>query len=325
MIITRTPFRISFAGGGSDLKEYYLNHGGAVVSVSIDKYVYLSAHPYFFKDGFLLKYSQHENVDDIEKINHRIIKQVFKDYSMQGIDFNSSADIPSGTGLGSSSAFTVGLINLCNSYKSLYMSKEDIAKAASEVEIEKLGEPIGKQDQYACALGGLNFIEFNSDETVGVEKIIMRKEKLLELGKNLLMFYTGSTRSASEILQKQKQSLLDNTAKVENLHKMVNLAKDLRKELLNNNPDVMGEILHTGWMYKKELNSMSSNETIDYYYNLAMQNGAMGGKILGAGGGGFLLFYVKEENRENVKNALKDLRELDFKFDYAGTSLIYYN
>ncbi len=325
MIITRTPFRISFAGGGSDLKEYYLNHGGAVVSVSIDKYVYLSAHPYFFKDGFLLKYSQHEHVDDVEKISHRIIKQVFKDYSMQGIDFNSSADIPSGTGLGSSSAFTVGLINLCNSYKSLYMGKEDIAKLASEVEIEKLGEPIGKQDQYACAVGGLNFIEFNPDETVGIEKIIMKKDKLLELGKNLLMFYTGSTRSASEILQKQKQSLLDNTAKVENLHKMVNLAKDLRKELLNNNPDAMGEILHTGWMYKKELNSMSSNEAIDHYYNLAMQNGALGGKVLGAGGGGFLLFYVKEENRSNVRNALKDLRELDFKFDFTGTALIYYN
>lgn len=325
MIITRTPFRVSFAGGGSDLKEYYLKYGGSVLSVSIDKYVYLSMHPYFRENKFFLKYSSNELVDDADKIQHKIIKQIVKDYNIKGIDFNSSADIPSGTGLGSSSAFTSGLITLCNAYTGKYMNKENIASYACDIEINKLGEPIGKQDQYACAVGGLNFIKFNQDDTVSLEKILLPSEKVKNLQENLLMFYLGTTRAASSILAEQKNNTISNQQKVENLHKMVKLSEELRIELLKGNIDSMGEILHKGWMYKKELASQISNEKIDYYYDLAIKNGATGGKLLGAGGSGFLLFYVDKSNHEQLRNAMTDLEELRFNFDNEGTKVIYYN
>jgi len=253
MIITKTPFRISFAGGGSDLKEYYLEHGGSVLSVTIDKYIYLSMHPYFHDDKFFLKYSKSEHVDSVQDIDHKIIREVFRDYHIKGIDFNSSADIPAGTGLGSSSAFTVGLINLCNAYTNKYMNKESMANYACDIEINRLCEPIGKQDQYACAVGSLNFISFLQDDTVVVEKVLMKKENYKQLQKNLLVFFTGDTRSASSILEEQKKNTISDKDKVGNLHKMVQLSKELKVELSNNNIDAMGEILHTGWMYKKEL------------------------------------------------------------------------
>nr|WP_321234166.1 GHMP kinase [uncultured Psychroserpens sp.] len=325
MIITRTPLRISFAGGGSDLKEYYLNHGGSVLSVAINKYIYLSMHPFFHENKYFLKYSKNELVDNIDNIQHRIIKQVFKDFNISGVDFNSSADIPSGTGLGSSSSFTSGLTTLCSTYNNNYMSLEDIAKYACEVEINKLKEPIGKQDQYACAVGGLNFIKFNKDDTVSVEKIILKPEKVKQLENNLLLFYLGNTRSASEILTEQKKNTINDQRKVESLHKMVALSRDLKKELVNNNIDAIGEILHKGWMYKKELADQISNDRIDHYYQLGIENGASGGKLLGAGGGGFLLFYVKENNHKKVKKALKDLEEIEFKFNFEGTKVIHYN
>jgi D-glycero-alpha-D-manno-heptose-7-phosphate kinase len=323
MIISRTPFRISFAGGGSDLKEYYQQYGGSVLSVTIDKYVYLSMHPYFNEDKYLLKYSSIESVENVADIKHRIIKQVFTDYGIKGVDFNSSADIPSGTGLGSSSAFTSGLINLCNAYLGKYISKEMIAQEACITEIHKLSEPIGKQDQYACAVGGLNFIEFNENETVSVEKIKMLPESYHLLEQNLMMFYLGVTRKASDILTEQKQNTISDSKKVKNLHKMVHLSKELKKELASNNIDAMGDILHSGWMYKKELASNISNGGIDYYYDLALRAGAVGGKLLGAGGGGFLLFYVPAEKQHNVRIALTELNELKFEFDNTGTKIIF--
>lgn len=324
MIITKTPFRISFAGGGSDLANYYEKFGGAVVSVSINKYIYLSLHPYFFKDGYLLKYSKTEDVGNVEDIKHPIIKNLFKRYGIKGVDFNSSADIPAGTGLASSSAFTSGLINLCNTYSDKYMTKEEIAELACDIEINDLNEPIGKQDQYACACGGLNFIEFYKDGVVSVEKMFLTSNNYHKLEGNLLMFYTGETRSAGDILKEQKKNTTDDKAKIENLHKMVALAKDLKEELLRGNTDAMGDILHTGWMYKKELASGISNPDIDHYYDLAIKNGASGGKLLGAGGGGFLLFYVKDENKQKLRKALSDLKELDFKFDNKGTTVVHY-
>lgn len=325
MIITKTPFRISFAGGGSDLANYYEKFGGSVVSVSINKYVYLSLHPYFFKNGYLLKYSKTEDVTNVDDIKHPIIKNIFKRYGIRGVDFNSSADIPAGTGLASSSAFTCGLINLCNAYTEKYMNKEDIADLACEIEINDLKEPIGKQDQYACACGGLNFIEFYKDGVVSVEKLFLASENYHKLENNLLMFYTGETRSAGDILAEQKKNTSSDKAKIENLHKMVKLSKELKEELLKGNTDSMGDILHAGWMYKKELATGISSGNIDYYYDLAVNNGAMGGKLLGAGGGGFLLFYVKDEAKDKLRKALVDLKELPFKFDSKGTSVIYYS
>lgn len=324
MIITRTPFRISFAGGGSDLASYYEKYGGAVVSTTIDKYMYLSMHQYFFKNGFLLKYSQTENVNHLKDIKHNIIREVFKIYKIKGVDFNSSADIPSGTGLGSSSAFTSGLINLCNAYNETYKNKEEIAQEACHIEIDLLKEPIGKQDQYACACGGLNFIEFDPSGRVNIEKIFLTTKGYNKLEKNLLLFYTGQTRAASSILNDQKKNTINNNKNIENLHKMVTLAKELKNELLNDNIDAMGEILHKGWLYKKELASGISNKFIDLHYEKAIRNGALGGKILGAGGGGFLLFYVPENKHQKVRQALKDLKELEFRFDNKGTNIIYY-
>jgi len=325
MIITRTPFRVSFAGGGSDLKEYYLRYGGSVLSVSIDKYIYLSMHPYFNNDKFFLKYSKNELVNDVNEIEHKIIKQVFKDFKISGVDFSSSADIPSGTGLGSSSSFTVGLTKLCSSYTDKYMSLEDIAKYACEVEIDKLKEPIGRQDQYACAIGGLNFIEFGMDGNVTTEKIIIEENKLQQLQDNLLMFYLGNTRSASNILREQKENTINDEKRVENLHKMVNLSRELKRELIKGNIDAMGDILHKGWTYKKELASKISNKNIDDYYDAALRNGALGGKLLGAGGGGFLLFYAPVINHEKIRNALITLEELKFNFSFEGSKILYNN
>lgn len=325
MVITRTPFRISFAGGGSDLKEYYLENGGSVLSTSINKYVYLAMHPYFHENKFFLKYSKNELVNNVGEIKHRIIKQIFTDYNIKGVDFNSSADIPSGTGLGSSSAFTSGLITLCNAYVGKYMSKEDIAAYACDIEINKLEEPIGKQDQYACAVGGLNFIKFNQDSSVVMEKILMKPSKVEELEANLLVFFLGATRSASSILFEQRKNTLDSQQKRNNLKKMVELSEELRIDLQNSNIDTIGDILHCGWMYKKELSSQIADEKIDYYYNLAFKNGATGGKLLGAGGGGFLLFYVPNDKHADVRIALSDLEELSFKFDNEGTKVIYYD
>jgi D-glycero-alpha-D-manno-heptose-7-phosphate kinase len=325
MIITRTPFRISFAGGGSDLKDYYEKFGGSVLSVSINKYMYLSIHPYFNENGYLLKYSKTEIPDSAAQIQHPIIRTIFEKYAIKGVDFNSSADIPSGTGLASSSAFTVGLINLCNAYTDKYMNKEEIADLACNIEIEDLQEPIGKQDQYACACGGLNFIEFHRDGVVDVEKLFLKSEAYHNLEKNLLMFYTGQTRAAGSILTEQKANTANDEAKINNLHKMVALSHDLKEELLKGNIDALGDILHSGWMYKKELAGGISTPDIDGYYDLAKQNGAAGGKLLGAGGGGFLLFYVPQDKQQQVRTALKNLKEIDFSFDNKGTSLIYYN
>lgn len=325
MIITRTPLRISFAGGGSDLREYYLKYGGSVLSTSINKYIYLSMHPYFNANKYFLKYSRNELVDNVDNIDHKIIRQVFKDYNILGVDFNSSADIPSGTGLGSSSSFTVGLIKLCNAYTKKYMSSEEIAKYACEIEIEKLKEPIGKQDQYACALGGLNFIKFCQDDSVITEKIILEKNKLHQLQNNLLIFYLGDTRSSSSILSEQKQNSMNDNKKIENIHKIVKLSVELRDELLSGNIDAMGDVLHRGWMYKKELATKISNDKIDKFYELAISNGAMGGKLLGAGGGGFLLFYASEVNHHRIRKGLKNLKELDFNFSHGGTKILHYD
>lgn len=322
MVISKTPFRISFVGGGSDLPSYYLNHGGAVLSTSIDKYIYLSMHSYFNDNKYFLKYSKNELVDTITDIKHPIIREVFRHFDIKGVDFNSSADLPSGTGMGSSSSFTSGLINLCCTYKGTYMSRESIADLACKIEIDILKEPIGKQDQYACAVGGLNFIEFSKDNTVNVEKIHLDVERSDIMSNNLLLFYLGNTRSASNVLGEQKQNIEDGK-KIENLSKMVKLAYELKSEILKGEIDALGESLHKGWILKKELASGISSEFIDHYYDLAINAGAMGGKLLGAGGGGFLLFYVKPDKHTKVKNALRDLTYTEFKFDNSGTKIIY--
>lgn len=321
MIITKTPFRVSFCGGGSDMANFYEKYGGCVLSTSINKYCYISIHPYFNENQTVLKYSENELVESPDQIKHRIFRQVLTDMGIHGVEISSTADIPGGTGLGSSSTFTVGLLNTLNCYKGKFVSKDKLAKLACEVEIERLGNPIGKQDQYGAALGGLNFIKFNQDGSVSHEPILMEGKTYKELQKNLLMFYTGTTRSANTILAEQTRNITSED-KARNLLKMCGLAKDMKVALENNDISSFGKILDEGWQLKKELASGIANPAIDEAYEIAMKNGALGGKLLGAGGGGFLLFYCDEEKQDQLKKAI-GLRELDFSFERDGTSIVY--
>jgi D-glycero-alpha-D-manno-heptose-7-phosphate kinase len=322
MIISRTPLRVSFCGGGSDLPSFYREHGGAVLSMSIARYIYLSMHDYFESDGYILKYSQLETPENLQNIQHRILKQVFTDYGIKGVDFNSSADVPAGTGLGSSSAFTVGLLNLCNAYLGRYESRTVLAAKACEIEIDKLGEPIGKQDQYGCALGGLNFIEFHPDESVTCEAVPITLEMRERLERGLIMFYLGGTRSASKLLERQAEAVKNNPSAISNLKAMVDQARSLRADMISD-VDVLGPYLHEAWERKRSLVAGISNPRVDDAYARARAAGATGGKLLGAGDSGFLLVYVPTEARERVIAALHDCKPYDVRFDSIGTSIIY--
>ena len=321
MIITRTPFRVSFAGGGSDMPSFYEQYGGCVLSTTITKYMYIMIHPYFEASQTLLKYSETELVDRVGDIRHSIFRQVLSDLNVHGVEITSTADVPSGTGLGSSSTFTVGLLNTLYCYKGKYVSKGALAEMACEVEIGKLKSPIGKQDQYAAAFGGLKFYRFNPNGNVTVEPVIMKGETFHQLERNLIMFYTGSTRSANTILAQQKKNIGE-AAKAANLVKMCELAEQMRKSLSHNDISAFGSMLHEGWMLKKELASGISNPVIDEAYDCAMRNGALGGKLLGAAGGGFLLFFCPEERQTALREKI-GLQQFDFRFEQDGTSVVY--
>lgn len=322
MIISRTPFRISFTGGGSDLPSFYRRELGAVVSTSIDKYMYIAIHPFFDKNKIQLKYSKTELVDSINDIKHPIFREVLSLYNLKGIDLNSIADIPSGTGLGSSSSFTVGLLNAVNAHLSKAFSSEKLAEIACDVEINKVGSQIGKQDQYAAACGGLNFITFYGDETVNVEKIIMRPDKKKELQDNLIMIYTGGKHSANEILKEQQQ-IINGSIEFNLQKEMVQQAFQLKSSLENNVIDDFGRYLHEGWLMKKSLTSGISNGNIDEIYKKGLKAGALGGKLLGAGGAGFVLFYCPVEKQEYFRKSMQDMNEMQFCFDSSGSKIIY--
>lgn len=321
MIITKTPFRVSFCGGGSDLAAFYHQHEGCVLSTSIDKYLYLSIHPYFYSKEILLKYSENELVDDVRKIKHPIFRTVLQDMDVNGIEIVSTADVPSGTGLGSSSTFTVGLLHAINVYKRSFCSKGWLAEKACDVEINQLGAPIGKQDQYAAAFGGLNFIRFHSDDTVSVEPIVMKAETYKKLEKNLLMFYTGIKHDANKILAVQKKNMMDEE-KINNLLQMTSLANEMKIALEKNDLTSFAEILDANWHLKRTLAKGVTSSVIDDIYEKALQHGASGGKLLGAGGGGFLLFYCEAERQDELRHSL-NLEEFSFHFEHDGTSIVY--
>ena len=323
MIITRTPFRVSFAGGGSDLPSFYHKHEGCVLSTSINKYMYVSIHPTFDRKITSIKYSKTENVEDVRKINHPIARQLLLDYKVSGVEINSIADVPSGTGLSTSSAYTVGLINLLKAYTGKYASQSKIAEEACRVEINKLGEPIGKQDQYGTAIGGLKFIRFLSDDTVDVEPVIVKPKTRQKLNRNLLLFYTGITHSAGEILKEQSLNILSDEKKFENTIRMTELTKEMYRTLLSDDLDRFGEILHENWKLKRDLSQGITNPVVDKYYDKAMNAGARGGKLLGAGGGGFLLFYCDRCYHDRLRSELSDLVELPFSMENGGTKVIY--
>lgn len=323
MIITRTPFRISFVGGGSDLPSFFEKHEGCVISTTINKYMYVSVHPTFNREDTIVKYSKTEIVKNVDDIQHPIAKQLLKDHDIKGIEIVSTADIPSGTGLSTSSAYTVGLIHALYAYQGKYCSQERIASEACELEIEKLGEPIGKQDQYGTAIGGLKFIKFLRNGSVDVEPLIISSKTTKELCGNLLLFYTGLTHSASAILNEQNKNIVSAEDKYNNLLKMTELTYDMKEALISGDLSRFGEILNENWLLKQQLASSISNETVNRYYQLAMDNGALGGKLLGAGGGGFLLFYCEKDKQDKLRKAMSDLVELPFEFDNSGTKVIY--
>lgn len=321
MIITRTPFRVSFCGGGSDMADFYREHGGCVLSTSINRYMYLTIHPYFDETRTALKYSQNEIVTDINDIQHSIFHCVLNEQRISGVEISSTADVPSGTGLGSSSSFTVGLIHTLACYQGKYISKSRLAEKACEVEIQKLGAPIGKQDQYAAAFGGLNFITFHRDDTVSVEPVITKAGTITRLQENLVMFYTGLTHDANQILAEQKRNIRQ-ADKTKGLLRMCELAGAMKKSLEENDLDDFGAILDESWRRKRELAGNITNPRIDELYACALANGAAGGKLLGAGGGGFLLFFCPKEKQALLREKLR-LKPFPFRFEHNGSSVVY--
>ena len=305
------------------MPSFYRRHEGCVLSMTINKYMYVSIHPTFNRDETVVKYSQTEIVRDVRAVQHPIARQLLLDYGIDGVEIVSTADVPAGTGLSTSSAYTVGLIHALNAFRGKLCSQERIAREACELEIEKLGEPIGKQDQYGTAVGGLKFIRFKSDDSVEVEPLAVSRQKLSELEGNLLLFYTGLTHSAGEILQEQNKNVAGEDKKFQNLVKMTELAYELREAVVAGKLDDFGRILNENWLLKRELASQISNDKIGKYYDLAMANGALGGKLLGAGGGGFLLFYCPKEKQKRLRSALSDLWELPFAMESSGTKIIY--
>lgn len=321
MIITKTPFRVSFCGGGSDMADFYREYGGCVLSTSINRYMYISVHPYFDESKTALKYSQTEIVDNLDDIQHSIYRQVLKDMDISGVEITSTADVPSGTGLGSSSSFTVGLLHTLYCYKGKYVEKTRLAAEACDVEINRLGNPIGKQDQYAAACGGLNFITFRQDDTVSVEPLIISSDTLQALQDNIVVYYTGLTHDANKILAEQKNNI-SSADKKKNLIRMCELARTMKNSVENDDLTDFGRILDEGWQKKKELASGIANSKIDELYDVAMKNGALGGKLLGAGGGGFLLFYCEKYRQKKMEEAL-GLKRFPIKFEHDGTSVVF--
>lgn len=324
MIISRTPLRISFAGGGSDLPSYYLKHGGAVLSTTIDKYIYIAVHRYFSSNQSLLKYSQTELVNNNDEIQHPLFRECMKLVDVTGLDISSMADVPAGTGLGSSSAFAVSLLNVLHAYKHEAVSAEYLASTACDIEINRLGDPIGKQDQYAAAYGGLNFIRFNYDGSVNVEKVVMDPAVKVQLERNLIMLYTGTKHSASAILKEQGKEM-QRLDKQQVMHKMVDMAYELKDVLEHNQIDDFGRILNEGWLLKRSLANSISNPLVDNLYEQGMEAGALGGKLLGAGGAGFILFYCPEDKQEAFRKQMSGYTEMPFKFENYGSKIIYMN
>lgn len=324
MIVSRAPLRISFAGGGSDLPAFYREEPGAVVSTAINKYIYLTVNRKFDRQ-IRASYSVTEMVDHVGDLQHELIREALTLLKLNGgIEITSISDVPSkGTGLGSSSTYTVALLHALYAYTGRHVGADRLAQQTCEIEIERCGKPIGKQDQYIAAYGGLQFIQFNPDGTVFVDPIICGANTKRRLQERLLMLYTGVTRSADGVLAEQSSNTQRDRSKRLQLRRMTQLAGDLRTALNRDDLDCFGEILHEGWVMKRELASGITNPAIDEWYAIARRYGAVGGKLLGAGGGGFLLLYAPVERHEEIAGALPELRPMPFRFEPQGSKIIY--
>jgi D-glycero-alpha-D-manno-heptose-7-phosphate kinase len=324
MIITRSPLRISLGGGGTDLPSYYEEHEGFLIAAAIDKYVYITMHK-TFQSELILKYSQMEKVNSVGDIQHPIIRECLRatEISETCFEFTSMADIPAGTGLGSSGSFTTAFLKALHTYKKNIIHTEHLAEQACDIEINRLKEPIGKQDQYIAAYGGLTCFRFLPGGKVEAFPLKISTETLYNLEDNLLLFFTGYSRSASSILKEQNDKSKDhNEDMIQNLHFVKELGKQSQAALEAGDLHTFGELMNVHWKHKKQRSGSMSNTKIDEWYDIALKNGAVGGKIIGAGGGGFLMFYA--EDKMKLRHALMEqgLQEVRFRFDYEGTKVV---
>lgn len=321
MIISQTPLRISLCGGGTDFKDYYSLHGGVVLSTAIDKYVYVIIKERF-DEKIYIDYAKKEVVDSIDEIKHDLVREAARKAGMTtGFEATMLADIPSeGSGLGSSSSLTVGLLNSFYHYHGMQPTAEQLAKEACEIEIDILKKPIGKQDQYIAAYGGISFIIFNKDDTVEIERINIQNGLKRKLGANLLLFFTNVTRKADTILTEQREKISNH---IEYHNQIKDLACKAKEVIENEKIDKVGRLLSENWKLKKELSSNITNKFIDEMYNKAMQGGASGAKVSGAGGGGFLLTYCKRDKQDSFREAMAEYREMPFLLEPYGSKIIF--
>jgi len=326
MIISRTPFRVSFVGGGTDLKEFYAQEEGQVLSTAINKYVYVVVKRQIgiVEYKYRINWSQVEFKNKIEEIDHPIVREALKIFNIDfPIEVTTFADVPAGTGLGSSSSFAVGLVHALSALKGEMITKAELASLAGNIEVDILGRTMGKQDHYAAAYGNINVIKFHTDSSVSIEPVFHSPETAEKLADNLMIFYTEQKRDASEVLKKQATQTAE---KIDSLREMKNLVEPLRNTISSeNNLGEFGRILHRNWQLKRSITSEISTKSIDQIYEKAREAGAIGGKILGAGGGGFLLFYVEKNNQNKVRDALSDLFVMPIKVDKAGSRITYYD
>jgi D-glycero-alpha-D-manno-heptose-7-phosphate kinase len=324
MIIARSPLRITLGGGGTDLPSYYRNHEGFLVSAAIDKYVYVNVmRP--FTEGIYLKYSQLENVQQTAEVKHPIIREALQllGFKTPQVEITTLADIPAGTGLGSSGSFTTALLKALYTHRKRHLHQQELAELACHIEIDRLREPIGKQDQYIAAVGGLTCFTFHKDDKVTAEPLGISMNTIFDLEDNLLLFFTGFSRSASGILKDQKTRSQQNESEMlNNLHYVKDLGYRSRDALVEGKTQLFGELMHEHWEHKKRRSGGMSNPTIDAWYELGVKNGATGGKLVGAGGGGFLMFMANDRNKLRHTLALAGLEEVRFKFDFEGTKVV---
>jgi D-glycero-alpha-D-manno-heptose-7-phosphate kinase len=324
LIITRSPLRISLGGGGTDLPSYYRNHGGFVLSAAINRYVYITINE-AFRPRIILKYSKLEDVERWEEIQHPIIREALKLTGIMGpyLEIVSLSDIPAGTGLGSSGSFTTALLRALHTMKRSFVPPEELAEQACHIEIDLLKEPVGKQDQYISAFGGITCFEFLPDDTVIAEPLKIAAETLANLEDSLLLFFTGASRSAAEVLRDQDTRTRENaTEMLNNLHLTKQLGHESRDALVSGDLRKFAELMHVHWEHKKKRSPGMSSSFIDEMYELARAHGALGGKLIGAGGGGFLMLYT--ENKTRLRSAMRNagLREVRLQFDFSGTSVL---
>jgi D-glycero-alpha-D-manno-heptose-7-phosphate kinase len=324
MIIARSPLRITLGGGGTDLPSYYQNHEGFLVSAAIDKYVYVTVmRP--FTEGIYLKYSQLEHVLQTRDVKHPIIREALDilGFRTPQVEITTLADIPAGTGLGSSGSFTTALLKALYTHRKRHLHQEELAELACHIEIDRLGEPIGKQDQYIAAMGGVTCFTFHKDEKVTVSPLRISMETMFDLEDNLLLFFTGFSRSASGILKDQNvKSQQNDVEMLNNLHYVKELGYRSKTALEGGNTRLFGELMDEHWRHKKRRTGGMSNPQIDEWYERGMKHGAIGGKLVGAGGGGFLMFMAHDRNRLRHSMAAAGLEEVRFRFDFEGAKVV---